>query len=432
MGVIEIKDLTVRYRLPNEKLGGVREYLDKKIIGKLRHREFAALTDVSFKVKKGERIGIIGPNGAGKSTLLKVIARVIRPSEGVVCVDGSIAPLLELGAGFDPDLTGIENIYLNGALLGNNKRKLNLLVNEIIDFAELGEFINYPVKNYSSGMRAKLGFAIAAQVDSDILLIDEILSVGDESFMLKSKQKMADIIGSGMTTLIVSHNLKQIVELTSRVIWLDKGRVMEDGEPGEVCDKYREYIQGTKISVPESGKEKPGRAEGEAECGIKPVRVEGEVVCDKKPVRAEGEVVCDKKPVNEEEIILVEKPLAEDVFAPIDINGDVEECKYYCNEGLLFVKGWYMTAQVFDRIEIYSNREVLGKALYKMKKMNENDNLVSSNSLVGWGFIKRIGEEINEIKINLLLGEDIVFSEVKSVVKVGSKCPDVLCYCVSL
>ena len=258
---VEIHGLTVRYRIPSEKIGGVKEYLDKLITHKLEHKEFVALKKVDLTIRKGERIGIIGHNGAGKSTLLKIIAHVIKPSEGTIKVTGSIAPLLELGAGFDLELTGIENIYLNGSILGKSKRYLDSVKEDIIEFAELGEFINYSVKNYSSGMRAKLGFAVATQVDSDILLVDEVFGVGDENFKRKSKEKMIQMINSGKTVIIVSHDMTQIVDLTDRVIWMHNGEIIEEGDPQEICDKYCDYMLEHQNVAIEHRKAKPVKKE---------------------------------------------------------------------------------------------------------------------------------------------------------------------------
>lgn len=200
--------------------------------------EFWALNDVSFEVKKGEVIGIVGSNGAGKSTLLKVISGVMKPTNGKVSVDGVISPMIELGAGFDPELTAKENIFLNGAILGYSKKFLNEKFDEIVEFSELREFLDVPVKNFSSGMTAKLAFSIATVVNPEILIVDEILSVGDLRFQEKSKNKMMDMIKGGTTVLYVSHSIDSIKELSDRVIWLDHGRIQMIGSASKVCDKY--------------------------------------------------------------------------------------------------------------------------------------------------------------------------------------------------
>lgn len=236
--VIKVTNVTKCYRLSTVKVDSLKEYVIRKLKNKIEYKEFYALKDVSFEVKEGERIGIIGNNGAGKSTLLKVISKVIKPTEGEVKVRGSIAPLLELGAGFDKELTGRKNIYLNGAILGKSKEFLDAHVDEIIEFSELGEFIDIPIKNYSSGMKSRLGFAIASLVDADILILDEVLGVGDKNFKKKSSQKMRELINSGKTIILVSHAINEIRELTDTVIWLENGTVREIGPTDELLDKY--------------------------------------------------------------------------------------------------------------------------------------------------------------------------------------------------
>ncbi|RXT04510.1 ABC transporter ATP-binding protein [Ammoniphilus sp. CFH 90114] len=239
---VNIDNVTMKFRRPNEKVDSLKEYLFNIFRKKIRYTEFYALNNVSFKISSGERVGIIGHNGAGKSTLLKIISGVLKPSEGKVSIDGNIAPLLELGAGFDQELSGAENIYLNGAILGKTKEFLDNKYKDIVEFTDLGDFIYTPVKNYSSGMRARLGFSIAAQVDPDILIIDEILGVGDQQFKRKSSEKMMEIMKSGKTVILVSHSLNQIEDLTDRVIWLNKGEIKEIGDSKLVCERYREYM----------------------------------------------------------------------------------------------------------------------------------------------------------------------------------------------
>lgn len=239
---ISVENVTMKFRLTNEKIDSIKEYMLRSVKKDIRYSEFYALKSVSFKIYKGERVGIIGHNGAGKSTLLKIISGVMKPTSGKITVNGNIAPLLELGAGFDHDFSGAENIYLNGAILGKSKDFLDSKYNEIIEFAELGHFINTPVKNYSSGMKAKLGFSIAAQVQPDILIIDEILGVGDQHFKKKSSNKMVEIMESGKTVILVSHSIGQIKQFTDKVIWLHKGEIKEIGESKTVCSNYEAFM----------------------------------------------------------------------------------------------------------------------------------------------------------------------------------------------
>lgn len=240
---INAHHISMRFRLANEKVDSLKELVVRRWKKKLSYNDFYALRDISFEIKRGERVGIIGHNGAGKSTLLKIISGVIKPSEGEIEVNGSLAPLLELGAGFDPELTGAENIFLNGAILGKSKEFLESKYDEIVSFSELGDFIHTPVKNYSSGMRARLGFSIATQVDPDILIVDEILGVGDQGFKQKSSEAMLNMMKSGKTVVVVSHSLKQVRELTEKVIWLHKGEIREIGDTSSVCKMYEEHLK---------------------------------------------------------------------------------------------------------------------------------------------------------------------------------------------
>lgn len=237
--MIEINDVSVRYRLAKEKPKTLQEYLIDRLKGK-RHdyEDFWALRDLNIKVRKGETFGIVGRNGAGKSTLLKVIAGVLRPTGGQVSVHGKIAPLIELGAGFDPELTGAENIYLNASILGLSRSEIKERFPSIVDFSELNEFIYSPLKSYSSGMVARLGFSIATEVDPDILIIDEILSVGDKQFVTKCNERMRLFREKGTTMLLVSHNLVEIAEICSTVLWMDHGGAKMCGEPKTVIDEY--------------------------------------------------------------------------------------------------------------------------------------------------------------------------------------------------
>lgn len=236
--IIEAENLSIKYNKSTERVDSIKEYLIRKLKGQMKFEEFWALNDVSFSIGKGETVGIIGFNGSGKSTLLKVIAGVLKPAKGRVSVQGSVAPLIELGAGFDPDLSARENIYLNGAVLGYNRKQMQALFQEIVDFSELHDFLDVPVKNFSSGMQARLGFAIATAVIPDILIVDEVLGVGDYKFQQKCYRRMQEIISSGATVLFVSHSIDQVKDICKRVIWVDEGRILMDGDVDEVCDSY--------------------------------------------------------------------------------------------------------------------------------------------------------------------------------------------------
>ncbi len=235
---IEVKNVTIKFNMAKEKVDSIKEYILKFIKKQLFFEEFTALNDVSFDVKKGEVFGIIGLNGCGKSTILKIISGIYSPSKGSVKVNGSIAPLIELGAGFDMDLTARENIYLNGSVLGYSKNYIDSKFDEIVDFTELHQFIDVPMKNYSSGMVARIGFAIATITDPDILIVDEILSVGDFLFQQKCEQRINELMKNGTTILIVSHSIDQIKRLCNRVMWLKSGQVVKIGETQEICNEY--------------------------------------------------------------------------------------------------------------------------------------------------------------------------------------------------
>lgn len=235
---IEVKNVTIKFNMAKEKVDSIKEYILKFIKKQLFFEEFTALNDVSFDVKKGEVFGIIGLNGCGKSTILKIISGIYSPSKGNVKVNGSIAPLIELGAGFDMDLTARENIYLNGSVLGYSKNYIDSKFDEIVDFTELHQFIDVPMKNYSSGMVARIGFAIATITDPDILIVDEILSVGDFLFQQKCEQRINELMKKGTTILIVSHSIDQIKRLCNRVMWLKSGQVVKIGETQEICNEY--------------------------------------------------------------------------------------------------------------------------------------------------------------------------------------------------
>lgn len=239
---IEISNVTVQYRLPHEQVGTFREYFIRLLERKIKFQNFLALDNVSLNVTRGTVHGVIGHNGAGKSTMLKVISRVIKPTRGRVLVYGKVAPLLELGAGFHPELTGKENIYLNGALLGYSRDDMEHLLDPIIEFSELKDFIDAPLRTYSSGMQARLGFAVATAVDPDILIVDEILGVGDEAFQKKCEERISDYRKHGTTIFLVSHNLEVIKRMCQEVTWLDHGKVVQTGDPKFVVSLFRERI----------------------------------------------------------------------------------------------------------------------------------------------------------------------------------------------
>ncbi len=254
--MISVKNVSMKFDLGIEKENSFKNKFIS-IFDKKRRRKkeyFWALNNVSFEVEKGEVIGFVGSNGAGKSTMLKVVSGVMKPTKGKVFVNGTIAPMIELGAGFDTELTARENIYLNGAVLGYSEKFLNEKFDEIVDFSELRDFLDVPVKNFSSGMIAKLAFSISTVVSPDILIVDEILSVGDIKFQEKSLNKMMELIKGGTTVLFVSHSIESIKSLCDRVIWLDHGKIVKIGSSKEVCDEY--YFNQMGISYDESLKKK--------------------------------------------------------------------------------------------------------------------------------------------------------------------------------
>lgn len=236
--MIKAKNVSVKYLMTYDRIQSMKEYLVQLVKGKIQYEEFWALKDVSFEVKKGEVLGIIGHNGAGKSTLLKVISGILKPTAGSIQVNGTIVPMLELGSGFDFDLTGRENVLLNGAILGYSEQFLKEKYEAIVEFSELGQFIDVPLRNYSSGMVMRLAFSIATVVQPDILIVDEILAVGDAEFQEKSKKRMLELMGGGTTVLFVSHSLSQIREMCNKAIWLDHGVVVMAGDTASVCDGY--------------------------------------------------------------------------------------------------------------------------------------------------------------------------------------------------
>lgn len=239
---IRVENVGMAFNLSQEKVDNLKEYVIKLIKRELFFQEFWALKDISFYVKKGEKLGIIGLNGAGKSTLLKLVSGVMKPTEGTIEVNGGIVPLIELGGGFDPDYTGRENIYLRGTLLGYSKEFMEKKFDEIVEFSELEDFIDVPVKNYSSGMVSRLGFSISTIVHPQILILDEVLSVGDAAFQNKSLKRMKSFLNEDVTVILVSHNVKQIKDLCDRAIWLDKGKIVMQGDAIEVCDRFTESL----------------------------------------------------------------------------------------------------------------------------------------------------------------------------------------------
>lgn len=236
--IIELKNINMIYNMSTDRIENLKEYVVKLLKRQLFYEEFVALKDVSLTINKGEVFGIVGLNGAGKSTLLKIIAGVLKPSSGTVKVMGDMAPLIELGAGFNFNLTGRENIYLNGAVLGHSNQFMKEKFNEIVDFAELGGFIDVPLKNYSSGMVSRLAFAIATVINPQILIVDEVLSVGDFKFQEKSSKKMLELLSGDTTVIFVSHSSEQVKQLCNRVMWLEKGNVKMIGSADEVVDAY--------------------------------------------------------------------------------------------------------------------------------------------------------------------------------------------------
>ena len=236
--MIEVHDVTMRFHMNLDKILSLKEFVTRKLSGKLAYQDFTALDQVSFTVERGETLGLVGRNGAGKSTLLKVISGILKPTAGSVTCHGNVVPMLELGSGFDMDLTGQENIFLNGAILGYDEKFLKEKYDEIVEFSELGQFIEAPIRNYSSGMLARLAFSVASVVQPEILIVDEILAVGDAAFQEKSRKRMLELMGGGTTVLFVSHSLAQVREMCTRVAWLEGGRVKMLGKADLVCDAY--------------------------------------------------------------------------------------------------------------------------------------------------------------------------------------------------
>lgn len=241
--MIKVNNVSMRFNLGIEKNFSLKQFfVDFLSFKKKEKKDFWALSNVNFEVQKGEVVGFIGTNGAGKSTLLKIIAGVMKPTKGNIEMSGNICPMIELGAGFDMELTARENIYLNGAVLGYSKKFIEEKFDEIVNFSELKDFLDVPVRNFSSGMVARLAFSIATIVEPEILIVDEILSVGDIAFQQKSEAKMKSMIGGGTTVLFVSHSLQQIQNLCNRVVWLDHGEIKEIGPSDEICEKYKKFV----------------------------------------------------------------------------------------------------------------------------------------------------------------------------------------------
>ncbi|MDE5617985.1 MAG: ABC transporter ATP-binding protein [Clostridia bacterium] len=241
--LIKAEHITMKFAMASQKTDSLKELIVRLLQGKIRYDKFTALDDISFEVKRGEGLAIIGRNGAGKSTLLRIISGILTPTSGKIKVRGNIAPLLSLGAGFDYNATGRQNVYLNGAILGHTKKFLDARMSEIEDFAELGKFMDMPIKNYSSGMLARLGFSIAMAIQPEILIVDEVLAVGDSVFREKCYSKLAELKAAGTTFIIVTHGNGIVRSLCSRAIWIKDGKVEMDGDVKSVCDSYDKYTK---------------------------------------------------------------------------------------------------------------------------------------------------------------------------------------------
>ncbi|MDY5578101.1 MAG: ABC transporter ATP-binding protein [Lachnospiraceae bacterium] len=241
--MIDVDHVTIRFNLANQKVDNLKEYFIKLIKKELMFQEFLAVKDLSFQVRKGEAWGLIGTNGSGKSTMLKAISGILKPYKGSITVNGTVAPLIELGAGFDQEMTARENIFLNGCVLGHSEKFMQEHFEEIVDFAELWDFLDSPIKNYSSGMRARLGFSVATMVKPEILIVDEILSVGDYKFRKKCEKRMSEMLSGGTTLLYVSHSIDEVKRLCDHALWIDKGVGRMQGEVNEVCDAYMDVVK---------------------------------------------------------------------------------------------------------------------------------------------------------------------------------------------
>ncbi len=236
--MVDVRDVTIQFNLANQKVDNLKEYFIKLVKRELMFQEFLALKNVSFQVRKGEAWGIVGTNGSGKSTLLKAICGILKPYKGSISIHGTVAPLIELGAGFDGNMTARENIFLNGCVLGHSEKYMKEHFDEIVDFAELWDFLDSPIKNYSSGMKARLGFSVATMVRPQILIVDEILAVGDYKFRKKCEKRMNEMLSHGTTLLYVSHSIEDVLNICDHALWLDHGNVVMKGAADEICSAY--------------------------------------------------------------------------------------------------------------------------------------------------------------------------------------------------
>jgi len=272
--VVRLEGVSVQYRVPQERIGTFKEYAIRWIQGKVKHRSFLALQDIDLSIRKGEVFGLIGQNGAGKSTLLKLVARVLRPTKGRVLVKGFVAPLLEIGAGFHPELTGRENVFLNGAMLGFTREEMDEKFQNIVDFAELWDFIDAPLRTYSSGMWARLGFAVATETRPEILIVDEILSVGDEAFRRKSYERIQSFQAQGATILLVSHSMEMIEKNCQRAAWLDHGKIITAGSTAMVVDRYLGRVRDDEdMRLAKESEQAPVQRLGEGRIEIRQVQI---------------------------------------------------------------------------------------------------------------------------------------------------------------
>lgn len=262
--IVDVDHLTIRFNKASEKIDNLKEYFVKLIRRELMFQEFLALQDVTLKIKKGEAWAIIGTNGSGKSTLLKAISKILKPYKGTVTVKGTIASLIELGAGIDPKLTARENIYLNGCILGYPKKFIEEKFDEIVEFSELEDFLDTPVKNFSSGMKSRLGFSVATMVQPDVLIVDEVLSVGDVLFRKKCTNKMNEMLNNGTTLLFVSHDMKTVKDMCDKAIWLNKGKVVMQGDINEVAEEYNNTIAERKAKEKKEKDKKAKKLQEEA------------------------------------------------------------------------------------------------------------------------------------------------------------------------
>ena len=241
--MIRVENASVRFNMASEKIDSLKEYAVKLVRRELMFKEFFALRNIDLTVRRGESWAFVGRNGAGKSTLLKLISRILMPYEGKVTVNGSIAPMIELGAGFDPNLTAEENIFINGCIMGHSKKFMQEHFDEIVEFAQLQDFLKMPIKNYSSGMRARLGFAVATMVKPDILIVDEVLAVGDAAFRKRCSERMKEMLSGGTTLLFVSHSNNDVRALCKNAVWLDHGRIVQSGLTEDVLPAYEASMQ---------------------------------------------------------------------------------------------------------------------------------------------------------------------------------------------